>query len=83
MFGHVIDGNIVRDPLETEGIDQPVEQRSGVVPLDCDTQGFVPRTLQKVKGTSQAADLVNQVNGIIDSIGINISPVFPDRQLTW
>ncbi len=78
----LIDGNIVRDPLETEGIDQPVEQRPGFVPLDCDTQAFVPRTLQKVKGTSQATDVVNQVNGIIDSVGIKLSPVFGDCRLT-
>src|SRR5690242_9306611 len=41
VFGHVICGNLVRDPLETEVIDQPVEQSSGIVLLHRGSQGWV------------------------------------------
>ena len=67
MFGHIICGNLVRDPLKAEIIHQPVEQGSGVVPVDGATQILVAKFFDQVERASEAADLVNQANGIIDS----------------
>jgi hypothetical protein len=46
MLGYIICGNLIRDPLKAEIIDQAVEQGGGVVPLNCGTQGWVPKLFQ-------------------------------------
>ncbi len=82
MFGHVICGNLVRDPLETEVINQPVEQGTRIVSLNCGGQSWIPKVLEQIKGSRQTTDLLHQVSSIIVSIGIAVSPLFRDRRLT-
>ena len=52
------------------------------MPVNCGSQGRIPKLFQEVKGPSQTADLVNQVNGIIHRIGIEVGPVFEHWHLT-
>ena len=67
MLAHIICGNLVRDALKAEIIHQPVEQRRGIVPLNCGTQILVPKLFEQVKRASETADLVNQANGMINA----------------
>ena len=67
MFVHIICGNLVRDPLKAEIVHQPVEQGSGIVPVDGATQILVAKFFHQIKRASEATNLVNQTNGIIDS----------------
>ena len=59
MTAHVIFGNLVRDPLKAEIMNQPVEQRGGIVSFNCGTQSVVPKLVEQVERASEAADLMN------------------------
>ena len=43
MFGHIICGDLVGDPLKAEIVHQPVEQGSGIVPVNCVAQSLVAK----------------------------------------
>ena len=66
MVCHVIGGDLVRDALKAEIVDQPVEQRRGVVPVDGGAQILIVKFFDQVERAGEAADLVNQSNGIIE-----------------
>ena len=72
MAAHVIFSNLVRYALKAEIVHQPVEQRRGVVPFDCGTQGPITKLIEQVEGASETADLVDQANGVIKRRGIEI-----------
>jgi hypothetical protein len=65
MAGHVVDGNLVRDPLKAEKVDQPVEQRRSVVPFNGGTQSLIIKVLDQIESASEAANLVDKMNGVI------------------
>ena len=67
MSPHIMCGNLVRDPLKAEIVHQPVEQGSGIVPVDGGTQILVAKFFHQIKRASEATNLVNQANGIVDS----------------
>ncbi len=60
------------DSLETEIMDQAVEQCGGVVAFDCGTQSSITKLVEQVEGASQTADLMDQANGMINRSGIQI-----------
>ena len=49
MTLHVIFGNLVRDPLETEIMYQSVEYRGGVVPFNRGTQVLITKFIEQVE----------------------------------
>jgi hypothetical protein len=53
--------------LKAEIVHQPVEQGSGIVSVDGATQILVAKFIHQIKRASEATNLVNQTNGIIDS----------------
>ena len=75
MAAHVIFRNLIRDPLKAEIVNQPVEQRGGIVPLNCGTQSLVAKLVEQVERASETADLVNQANGMIKRSGVEIDSV--------
>ena len=49
---------------------QPVEQRGAVVPFNCGTQSLVTKLVEQVERASEAADLVDQADGVVKGSGI-------------
>ena len=47
--------------------------------LDCGAQSLVAKFIDQIKRASEATNLVNQVNGIIDGSRIEINPFVVDR----
>ena len=72
MAAHVIFRNLIRNPLKAEIMYQPVEQRRGIVPFDCGTQNLVAKLPKQVERACEAADLMNEANGIIYRNGIEV-----------
>jgi hypothetical protein len=52
--------------LKTEIEHQPVEQHRAVVPFNRGTQSLVTKLFNQIEKASEAADLVNQANGVVD-----------------
>jgi hypothetical protein len=65
MAAHVVYGDLVRDPLKTEIVHQPVEQRGIVASFDCGTQSSVAKLIEQLERASETAYLVNHANGMI------------------
>ena len=59
MAAHVIVRNLIRDPLKTEIMHQPVEQCGAVIPVNCGAQSLVAKLVEQVEGASETADLVD------------------------
>ena len=72
MMLHVIFGNLVRDPLEAEIVHQPVEQCRAIVTFDCAHTTLVTKFFEQVERACEAADLMNQANGMIYRNGIEV-----------
>ena len=53
-------------------MNQPVEQRGAVMPVNCNTQSLVAKLLEQVERACEAADLMNQANGMIYRNGIEV-----------
>jgi hypothetical protein len=70
MAGHVIDGDLVGNSLKAEIIHQPVEQGRAVVAFNGGAQSLITKFFEQVERASEAADLVNEANGIIQSSGV-------------
>jgi len=49
---------------------QPVEQRRGIVPFDCDTQTCFMKLVEQVEGASETADLMNNADGMVNGSGL-------------
>ena len=72
MAAHVICSNLVRDALKAEIVHQPVEQRGGVVSLNCGTQSPVTKLFEQVKRASETADLMNNADGVLKGRRIDL-----------
>ena len=59
MAAHIVCRNLVRDPLKAEIVHQPVEQRSAIMPVNCDTQSLVAKLTKQVERASETANLMN------------------------
>ena len=49
MAGHVVDRNLVRDPLKAEIVHQPVEQHRGVMPVNGGTQSLIVKIFDQIE----------------------------------
>ena len=65
MAAHVVSAISSEIPLKAEIMHQPVEQRSAIVPVNCDTQSLVAKLTEQVEGASKTANLINQANRMI------------------
>ena len=72
MAAHVVYRDLVRNPLKAEIEHQPVEQHRAVVPFNRGTQILVTKLFDQIERASEAADLVNDADGMINRSGIEI-----------
>ena len=69
VAAHVICSNLVRDALKAEIVHQPLEQCGAVMPVHT---SLVAKLTKQVERACEAADLMNQANGIIYRNGIEV-----------
>jgi hypothetical protein len=68
MTSHVIAGDAISDALITQRLDQPIEQASGIMPLNRggETVLAASSTVNEKLGLSrQATDTVHEIDGVV------------------
>ena len=89
MPTHVICGNLVRDPLKAEIVDQPVEQRRAVVPFNCGTSNLGHENLrssrmsQRNSRPGESGEWRKQRQPYRDRLVLSSAAPEPDLQRGW
>ena len=89
MLAHVVCGDLVRNALKAEAVNQPVEQRCAIVPVDCGTQILIRETLrsdqtsQRSSRLGESGERHNQSQTDRCRLSLPLIAPQPDLQCVW